>query len=51
MVAMGGERVQLGEDRHLIINGKRLDASTPHFENVYSFNPRSRLRTATIPAT
>jgi signal peptidase I len=40
MVAMGGDRVQLGTDRHLIINGKRLDASTPHFENVYSFNPK-----------
>jgi signal peptidase I len=40
MVAMGGERVQVGDDRHLIINGKRLDASTPHFENVYSFNPK-----------
>jgi len=40
MVAMGGERVQLAEDRHLIINGKRLDAATPHFENVYSFNPK-----------
>jgi signal peptidase I len=40
MVAMGGDRVQLGEDRHLLINGKRLDASTPHFENVYSFNPK-----------
>lgn len=40
MVAMGEERVQLGDDRHLIINGKRLDASTPHFENVYSFNPK-----------
>ncbi len=39
MVAMGGDRVQVGDDRHLIINGKRLDASTPHFENVYSVNP------------
>jgi signal peptidase I len=39
LVALGGDRVQLGADRHLIINGKRLDASTPHFENVYSFNP------------
>jgi signal peptidase I len=39
LVALGGERVQLRDDRHLIINGKRLDASTPHFENVYSFNP------------
>ncbi len=40
LVALGGERVQLGDDRHLIINGKRLDATTPHFENVYSFNPK-----------
>jgi signal peptidase I len=39
LVALGGERVQLGTDRHLIINGQRLDASTPHFEKVYSFNP------------
>jgi signal peptidase I len=41
MVAMGGDRVQIGDDRHLIINGQRLEASTPHFENVYSFNPKS----------
>jgi signal peptidase I len=31
--------VQIGDDRHLVINGQRLDASTPHFENVYGFNP------------
>ncbi len=37
MVAMGGEKVQIGDDRHLRINGQRLDASTPHFENVYNF--------------
>ena len=35
MVALGGERVSLDNDRHLHINGLRLDASTPHFENVY----------------
>jgi signal peptidase I len=40
MVAMGNEKVQIGDDRHLIINGKRLDASTAHFEKVYSFNPK-----------
>jgi signal peptidase I len=44
MVAMGGDRVQLGDDRHLIINGNRLDASTPHFESVYSFNPKEQPR-------
>jgi signal peptidase I len=40
MVAKGNEKVQLGNDRHLIIDGRRLDASTPHFEKVYSFNPK-----------
>jgi len=37
MVAMGGEKVQIGDDRHLIINGRALNAATPHFEKVYSF--------------
>jgi signal peptidase I len=40
LVALGNEHVQIGDDRHLIINGHRLDASTPHFQNVYSFDPR-----------
>lgn len=40
MVAMGGEKVQIGDDRHLILNGKRLEASAPHFEKVYSFPPK-----------
>ena len=40
LVGLGGERVQIGEDRHLIINGERLDAGTPHFENLYSFDPQ-----------
>lgn len=40
MVAMGGETVRVGDDRHLVINGHRLDASTPHFEKVYSFDPK-----------
>jgi signal peptidase I len=40
MVAMGGEQIQVGDDRHLIINGMRLDGSTPHFEKVYGFDPK-----------
>jgi signal peptidase I len=40
LVGLGGERIQLADDRHLIVNGQRLTASTPHFENVYSFNPK-----------
>ena len=39
LVVLGNERVRIGNDRHLVINGKRLDASTPHFEHVYSFDP------------
>ena len=41
MVVKPGERVSIGDDRHLVINGQRLDASTPHFENVYGFNPNT----------
>jgi len=37
MVALGTERVRIGKDHHLIINGTRLDAATPGFENVYTF--------------
>src|ERR1017187_6683117 len=31
LVALGGEQVRIGDDRHLVINGRRLDAVTPHF--------------------
>jgi len=41
LVGLGGENVKLGDDRHLVINGKRLDASLPHFERVYSFDPKT----------
>ncbi|HSU53032.1 MAG TPA: signal peptidase I [Candidatus Dormibacteraeota bacterium] len=40
LVALNGEHVSIGNDRHLRINGQRLDAATPHFEKVYSFNPK-----------
>ena len=30
----GGEAVPVG---HLVVNGQPLSASTPHFENLYSF--------------
>ncbi|MBL9170147.1 MAG: signal peptidase I [Verrucomicrobiales bacterium] len=35
LVALGGEKIQIGNDRHAVINGKRLDSSTPHFEKIY----------------
>ncbi len=37
LVALGSEKVRIGNDQHLLINGERLDATTPHFENVYTF--------------
>jgi len=39
LTVLPDERVQIGNDRHMIINGKRLDKTTPHFENVYGFDP------------
>jgi signal peptidase I len=39
LVALGDERVRIANDRHLVINGRRLDSTTPHFERVYSFGP------------
>ena len=45
MVAMGNEKVQIGDDRHLIINlTNRLDATVPHFEKVYSFERKQKPR-------
>jgi signal peptidase I len=41
LTVLPDDRVQIGNDRHLIINGQRLDASTPHFENVYGFDPKN----------
>ncbi|NOS71147.1 MAG: signal peptidase I [Verrucomicrobia bacterium] len=35
MVALGDEKVKIGDDHHLIINGNRLDEKTAHFEKVY----------------
>jgi len=40
LIAREGEHVRIGNDRHAYINGDRLDASTPGFENVYSFDPK-----------
>lgn len=37
LIGLSADKVQIGNDRRVIINGKRLDASTPHFENLYSF--------------
>jgi signal peptidase I len=40
LIALGNETVSIGDDRHVVIDGERLDASTPGFENVYGFDPK-----------
>ncbi len=37
LVGLGGDRVRIGDDRHLVINDQRVDSQTPHFEQVYAF--------------
>jgi signal peptidase I len=44
LVGLPGETISIGDDQHARINGRRLDASTPHFENVYGFNPAAPQR-------
>ena len=39
LVGLPGDQVQIGDDRHLIIDGRRQDASAPHFAKVYGFDP------------
>lgn len=38
LIGLGGDHVSIGDDRHVRINGVRLDSTTPHFENLYSFS-------------
>jgi signal peptidase I len=44
LVGLSGETVSIGDDQHARINGKRLDTATPHFENVYGFDPKAPQR-------
>ncbi len=37
LIGLGGERVRIGDDRHVVINDVRLDNHSPGFEKVYSF--------------
>ena len=39
LIALGGEKVRIGDDRHVYINGKALGTNDPGFEYVYSFDP------------
>jgi len=39
LIALPGDRVSIGDDRHVRINDRRLDSSDPHFQAVYGFDP------------
>lgn len=43
LVAVGGDEVRIGDDRHLVVNGERYDSHTPGFEEVYAFAGPIRL--------
>jgi signal peptidase I len=36
LVALPNETISIGDDSHLVVNGRRLDANEPGFENVYA---------------
>ena len=38
LVGLGGEKIRIGDDRHVVINGQRLDSTTPGFSDVYGFD-------------
>jgi len=42
LIGLGGEKVRIGDDRHVYIDGHRLDSSTPNFERIYSFDPNEK---------
>lgn len=41
LIGLGGERLRIGDDRHVYVNGKRVESTDRNFEKVYSFDPAS----------
>ncbi len=41
LIGLPGDAISIGDDRHVRVNGVRLDASTPHFAKVYGFEPNT----------
>ncbi len=48
LVALGGEKVSIGNDRHIRINGQRIDSTYPGFEKVYSFPTKPILQNGKV---
>jgi signal peptidase I len=38
LIATAGERVRIGDDRRVVVNGQRIDHTVRHFERVYAFH-------------
>jgi signal peptidase I len=38
LIGLPGDKIRILNDRHASINGRELDAATPHFEYLYSFS-------------
>jgi signal peptidase I len=50
LVGLSGEKIQIGDDQHLIVNGRPVTAANRHFEMVYSFdNSKDPVATAKTP--
>lgn len=41
LVGLPGESIQIGDDRHIVADGRRVTAADRHFEFVYSFNDKT----------
>lgn len=42
LIGLPGETLSIGDDRHVRVNGIRLDTNAPHFEKIYGFNPDTK---------
>jgi signal peptidase I len=42
LIGLPNETLRIGDDHHVIVDGKRLDASDRHFENVYTLDHSNR---------
>jgi signal peptidase I len=41
LVGLSGETLRIDANRHLVVDGRTLTASDRHFENIYSFDPKT----------
>ena len=42
LIGLPGDSISIGDDRHVRVNGIRLDTNTPHFEKIYGFDPDTK---------